>query len=68
MLIAIDTATRYAGIALLNPAKNQILGEETWYSVNNHTVQLMPRLDRLMEQQERATAVRKRRPKDDPRL
>jgi tRNA threonylcarbamoyladenosine biosynthesis protein TsaB len=51
MLIAIDTATRYAGIALFNPAKNQILGEETWYSVNNHTVQLMPRMDRMLEQQ-----------------
>jgi tRNA threonylcarbamoyladenosine biosynthesis protein TsaB len=51
MLIAIDTATRYAGIALLDTSKDRILGEETWYSVNNHTVQLMPRLSRLLEQQ-----------------
>lgn len=51
MLLAIDTATRMAGLALYDHESGWILGEETWYSVNNHTVELMPRLVHLMEQQ-----------------
>lgn len=51
MLLAIDTATRHAGLGLYNPDKGWILGEEMWYSANRHTVQLMPRVARLMEQQ-----------------
>jgi tRNA threonylcarbamoyladenosine biosynthesis protein TsaB len=51
MLLAIDTATHMAGLALYDPLKGWILGEEMWYSVNNHTVELMPRLVRLLEQQ-----------------
>jgi len=48
MLLAIDTATRMAGLALYDPAAGRILGEETWYSNNNHSVELMPRVARLM--------------------
>lgn len=51
MLLAIDTATHLAGLALYDQDAGRILGEETWQSVNNHTVELMPRLVRLMEQQ-----------------
>jgi len=51
MLLAIDTATHLAGLALYDPGKGRILGEETWRSVRNHTVELMPRLVRLMDQQ-----------------
>jgi len=51
MLLAIDTATRTAGLALYDEANGWILGEETWYSVNRHTVELMPRLAHLLEQQ-----------------
>ena len=51
MLLAIDTATHMAGLALFDPSKGWILGEESWYSVNRHTVELMPRLDRLLGQQ-----------------
>jgi len=51
MLLAIDTATRFAGLALYDPAIGRILGEEAWYSVNRHTVELMPRVVRLAEQQ-----------------
>lgn len=51
MLLAIDTATRMAGLALYDPARGWVLGEETWYSANNHSVELMPRLVRLLEQQ-----------------
>ncbi len=51
MLLAIDTATRMAGLALYDHVSNWILGEETWHSVNNHTVELMPRLAHLLKQQ-----------------
>ena len=51
MLLAIDTATRMASLALYDPAAGRILGEETWYSNDNHSVELMPRVARLMAQQ-----------------
>jgi tRNA threonylcarbamoyladenosine biosynthesis protein TsaB len=51
MLLAIDTATRVAGLALYDEKVGRILGEETWHTVNNHTVELMPRLVRLLEEQ-----------------
>ncbi len=50
MLLAVDTATRMAGLALYDQDSGWVLGEESWYSVNNHTVELMPRLVRLLEQ------------------
>jgi tRNA threonylcarbamoyladenosine biosynthesis protein TsaB len=56
MLLAIDTATHLAGLALYDQAAGWVLGEETWQSVNNHTVELMPRLVRLMDQQQLAPA------------
>lgn len=51
MLLALDTATRMASLALFDQVDDRTLGEETWHSVNNHTVELMPRLVRMMEQQ-----------------
>ncbi len=51
MLLAIDTATRMAGLALYDPVAGRVLGEEAWSSVNNHTVELMPRLVRMLNQQ-----------------
>jgi len=51
MLIAVDTATRTASLALYDEAHGWVLGEESWYSANNHTVELMPRLVRLLAQQ-----------------
>lgn len=51
MLLAVDTATHMASLALYDQSKGRVLGEESWYSVNNHTVELMPRLVRLLEQQ-----------------
>jgi tRNA threonylcarbamoyladenosine biosynthesis protein TsaB len=51
MLVAIDTATRMAGLALYDHESGRVLGEEAWYSANNHTVELMPRLVRLLDQQ-----------------
>lgn len=55
MLLAIDTATRLAGLSLYDPDKGRILGEEMWYSANRHTIQLMPRVACLMEQQDIST-------------
>jgi tRNA threonylcarbamoyladenosine biosynthesis protein TsaB len=51
MLLAIDTATKLAGLALYDEKAGCILGEETWRTVNNHTVELMPRLVWLLEGQ-----------------
>jgi tRNA threonylcarbamoyladenosine biosynthesis protein TsaB len=51
MLLAIDSATRMAGLALYDPSSGRILGEEAWYSMDNHSVELMPRLVRLLDQQ-----------------
>ena len=56
MLLSLDTATRLAGLALYDPAQGQVLSEEMWYSRNNHTVELMPRLIRIMDQQGLAPA------------
>lgn len=57
MLLAVDTATRFASLALYDQAGGRVLGEEVWLSGNNHTVELMPRLVRLMEQQKLAPAA-----------
>ncbi len=51
MLLALDTATRHAGLALYDEVRGRVLGEESWYSVNRHTVEVMPRLVRLLGQQ-----------------
>jgi tRNA threonylcarbamoyladenosine biosynthesis protein TsaB len=51
MLLGIDTATQMAGLALYDPAGGRVLGEESWHSVNRHTVELMPRVVRLLGQQ-----------------
>jgi tRNA threonylcarbamoyladenosine biosynthesis protein TsaB len=40
-----------AGVALYDQIRGKVLGEESWSSVNRHTVELMPRLVRLLEQQ-----------------
>lgn len=52
MLLAIDTATRTASIALYDEDGGRVLAEESWSCLENHTVELMPRLVRMMEQQD----------------
>ncbi len=49
MLLAIDTATRYASLALYDGQR--VLSEETWHTANYHTVELMPAIVRLLERQ-----------------
>jgi tRNA threonylcarbamoyladenosine biosynthesis protein TsaB len=46
MILAIDTATQYAGLALYN--QDGLLAEESWFSGRNHTVELTPRITRLL--------------------
>lgn len=48
MQIAIDTSTDTAGIALVE--NGRILAELTWNCGKNHTVQLLPNLNYLLEQ------------------
>ncbi|HDN79220.1 MAG: tRNA (adenosine(37)-N6)-threonylcarbamoyltransferase complex dimerization subunit type 1 TsaB [Chloroflexi bacterium] len=47
MLLAIDTSTKLSSLALFDG--EEILAEESWHSYNSHTVQLMPRLIRMVE-------------------
>jgi tRNA threonylcarbamoyladenosine biosynthesis protein TsaB len=49
MLLAIDTSTRIAGLALCTD--EQVISERTWLSVNNHTVELMPAIVQMLQQQ-----------------
>jgi tRNA threonylcarbamoyladenosine biosynthesis protein TsaB len=50
LLLAVDTATRYAGLALYDG--ESILSESYWRSYNNHSVELMPTLVRMLERQD----------------
>lgn len=47
MILAIDTATQYASLALYN--QDGVLAEETWFADRNHTVEVMPRLIRMLK-------------------
>lgn len=49
LLLAIDTATRWAGVALYDGER--VRAEASWRSHNNHSVELMPALTRMLEQQ-----------------
>lgn len=49
MLLAIDTATRFASIALAE--SDNILAECTWQTNDNHSVELMPRVAEMIAQQ-----------------
>ncbi len=49
MLLAIDTATRLAGIALYD--ENGLHAEQMWRTHDNHTVELMPYVVRACQQQ-----------------
>ncbi len=50
MLLAIDTATHFAGLALYG--QDQVWAEEIWYSAMTHTVELMPRIQRILSTQQ----------------
>lgn len=47
MLVALDTSTRYAGVALCD--ERGMLAELAWLAGQNHSVHLLPNLQRLLE-------------------
>jgi len=49
LLLAIDTATRVAGLALYDANGLQV--EQMWRTRDNHTVELMPYIVHACEQQ-----------------
>ena len=48
MELAIDTATRFAGVALC--VDGQVVGESSWHSANNHTAELAPAVEALLRE------------------
>ena len=48
MLLAIDTATDWASIAIYDEDNARILHEETWWAQRRHTTSLLPRIDAAM--------------------
>lgn len=48
MILAIDTSTQWVGLALHNGV--QILAEKVWRSQNYHTVELVPAIERMLQQ------------------
>lgn len=50
MLLAIDTSTDSAGLALVKDDK--VLAEAIWHCGQNHSVELLPRLSQLLKQAE----------------
>ena len=48
MLLAIDTSTESAGLALVQ--NNQVLAKATWRCGQNHSVELLPRLTQLLQE------------------
>jgi tRNA threonylcarbamoyladenosine biosynthesis protein TsaB len=58
MLLAIDTSTEWAGLALLTEAG--VVMHHTWHAGQNHSVEIFPELDRLLATsgtRERITAL-----------
>lgn len=47
MILAIDTATEYASLALYH--QDGLLAEESWLSGRNHTSEVMPRLAQMLK-------------------
>ncbi len=54
MLVAIDTTTEVASLAVVR--EGAVLAEMTWRTGQNHTVQLLPTLQRLLAQVNAATS------------
>jgi tRNA threonylcarbamoyladenosine biosynthesis protein TsaB len=46
LVLALDTSTNQSSIALCS--EDRVLGEYTWYSQNNHSIELLHGIERLM--------------------
>jgi len=47
MFLALDTSTRYAGVALAN--EDRVVASYSWHSTYNHTTELMPAVVHVLE-------------------
>lgn len=47
MFLALDTSTRYAGVALAN--EDRVVASHSWHSTYNHTTELMPAVVHILE-------------------
>ncbi len=47
MELAIDTSTRYSGIALSH--EGEVVAKHTWRSEQNHSVELLPAVEHLLK-------------------
>ena len=47
MLLALDTSTKQAGIALYDGARG-LIAEYNWHSANRHTEELMPAVSQML--------------------
>ena len=59
MLLAVDTSTRYAGVALYSapePENGRMIASRSWYSSVNHTSELMPAVSQILESQKTTLA------------
>ena len=59
MLLAVDTSTRYAGVALYSaptPETGRVIASRCWYSAVNHTTELMPAVSQILENQDTSLA------------
>jgi tRNA threonylcarbamoyladenosine biosynthesis protein TsaB len=54
MLLAIDTSTRYAGVALYDGV--QVVGEVIWTSRDHHTVELVPVIAEVLQRADKKVA------------
>ncbi len=54
MILAIDTATQLAGLALFDPEAQTVRAEQVWVSHINHTVELAPNLQAMLATQKLA--------------
>ena len=51
MLLAIDTSTRYAGVALLN-GDGQLVRLVHWRSRQNHSVEMLPTIQSILQSEQ----------------
>ena len=54
MMLAIDTATEFAGLALYT--EDTVWAEEIWHAARNHTVEVMPRLHHMLQKRSLSVA------------
>ena len=54
LLLALDTSTRYSSVALCS--ETELLSEYTWSGRNNHSIELLSHMQRMMKEHDTAFA------------